>query len=41
VEKRFQQWSGGHEGRVPIPDELWTAAAAAARVHGLHFTARR
>ena len=41
VEKRFQQWRDGHEGRVRIPDELWSAAAAAARVHGLHSTARR
>ena len=41
VEKRFQQWRDGHEGRVRIPDELWSAAVAAARVHGLHSTARR
>lgn len=41
VEQRFQQWRDGHEGRVRIPDELWSAAAAAARVHGLHSTARR
>jgi hypothetical protein len=41
VEKRFQQWRDGHEGRVRIPDELWSAAAAAARVHGVHSTARR
>jgi hypothetical protein len=41
VEKRFQRWRDGHEGRERIPDELWSAAAAAARVHGLHSTARR
>ena len=41
VEKHFQQWRDGHEGRVRIPDELWSAAAAAARVHGVHSTARR
>jgi hypothetical protein len=41
VEKRFQQWRDGPEGRERIPDELWSAAAAAARVHGLHSTARR
>lgn len=41
VEKRFQQWRDGHEGRERIPDELWSAAVAAARVHGLHKTARR
>ena len=41
VEQRFQQWRDGDEGRVRIPDELWSAAAAAARVHGLHSTARR
>ena len=41
VEKRFQQWRDGHEGRERIPEELWSAAAAAARVHGVHSTARR
>jgi hypothetical protein len=41
VEKRFQQWRDGHEGRERIPEELWSAAAAAARVHGVHCTARR
>ncbi len=41
VEKRLQQWRDGHEGRERIPEELWSAAAAAARVHGLHATARR
>jgi hypothetical protein len=39
VEKRFQQWSDGHEGRVPIPDELWDCggrcgARAWATFHG-------
>jgi hypothetical protein len=41
VEKRFQQWRDGHEGRERIPDELWSAAGAAARVHGVYSTARR
>ena len=41
VEKRFQRWRDGHEGRERIPEELWSAAAAAARVHGVHSTARR
>ena len=41
VEKRFQRWRDGHEGRERIPEGLWSAAAAAARVHGVHSTARR
>ena len=41
VERRFARWRDGQEGRERIPDELWSAAAAAARVHGLHSTARR
>ena len=41
VEKRFQRWRDGHEGRERIPEELWSAAVAAARVHGVHSTARR
>lgn len=41
LEKRFQHWRDGHKGRVRIADELWSAAGAAARVHGVHSTARR
>jgi hypothetical protein len=41
LEKRFQRWREGHEGRERIPEGLWSAAAAAAHVHGVHSTARR
>lgn len=31
VRSRFEQWRQTRQGKTPIPDELWSAAAAVAR----------
>jgi len=40
VHHRFERWRGSHRGRLPIPETLWTAAAEAAREHGVFRTAK-
>lgn len=37
---RFVRWRKLHTGRVPIPDDLWAAAAELAREHGVFRTAK-
>ncbi|MCC6652487.1 MAG: hypothetical protein IT348_15155 [Candidatus Eisenbacteria bacterium] len=38
---RVEQWRRGRaNARVPIPEELWSAAVDLARVHGVNATAR-
>jgi hypothetical protein len=39
VQSRFQQWRKTRQGKAPIPDELWEAAAALARQDGVNRTA--
>ena len=39
VRTRFEQWRQSRQGRTPIPDELWAAAAAVARRDGVNRTA--
>jgi len=39
VRSRFEQWRQSRQGKTPIPDELWSAAAAVARRNGVHPTA--
>jgi len=39
VRSRFQQWRQSRQGKTPIPDELWSAAAAVARRDGVNPTA--
>lgn len=39
VHSRFQQWRKSRQGRAPIPDELWEAAAELARRDGVNRTA--
>lgn len=38
--RRFERWRDGHGGRLPLPEALWAAAAAAAREHGVFQTAK-
>jgi hypothetical protein len=38
--RRFERWREGHKARLPIPEALWTAAAEAARAHGVFRTAK-
>ena len=33
--RRFERWRKGHKARLPIPEALWSAAAEAAREHGV------
>jgi hypothetical protein len=33
--RRFERWRNGHKARLPIPEVLWSAAAEAAREHGV------
>ena len=40
VLRRFERWRRTRHRRSPIPDALWVLALDAARVHGLHQTAR-
>ena len=37
---RFERWRKGHKARLPIPEVLWSAAAEAAREHGVFRTAK-
>jgi hypothetical protein len=39
VQSRFEQWRQTRQGKAPIPDELWAAAAAVARRDGVNRTA--
>ena len=39
LQSRFKQWRQSRQGKVPIPDELWAAAAAMARRDGVNRTA--
>jgi hypothetical protein len=39
VRQRFELWRRDHLGRPPLPQELWSAAAALARRYGLTRTA--
>jgi len=39
VRSRFEQWRQTRQGKSPIPDELWSAAAAVARRDGVNPTA--
>lgn len=39
VQSRFEQWRQSRQGKVPIPDELWAAAAAVAQRDGINRTA--
>ena len=39
VRARFEQWRQTRQGKTPIPDELWAAAAAVARRDGINRTA--
>lgn len=39
VRSRFEQWRQNRQGKSPIPDELWAAAAEAARTNGVSRTA--
>ena len=36
----FERWRNGHQGRLPIPEALWAAAAEVAREHGVFRTAK-
>jgi hypothetical protein len=38
--RRFEAWRNGHQGRLPIPEALWAAAAEVAREHGVFRTAK-
>ena len=38
--RRFERWRKGHKARLPIPEELWAAAAEAAREHGVFRAAK-
>ena len=40
ISRRFQRWRSSHQGRLPIPERLWAAAAEAARKHGVFPTAK-
>jgi hypothetical protein len=39
VRSRFERWRQSRQGKAPIPDELWSAAAAVARRDGVNPTA--
>ncbi len=39
VRSRFEQWRQTRQGKAPIPDALWAAAAALARRDGVNKTA--
>ena len=38
--RRFERWRKGHKARLPIPEVLWSAAAEAAREHGIFRAAK-
>jgi hypothetical protein len=39
VRARFEEWRKNRQGKSPIPDELWSAAAELARKDGINRTA--
>jgi hypothetical protein len=39
VRARFEEWRKSRQGKSPIPDELWSAAAELARKDGINRTA--
>jgi hypothetical protein len=39
VRTRFEAWRQNRQGKSPIPDELWSAAAELARKDGINPTA--
>ena len=39
VRGRFEEWRQNRQGKSPIPDELWSAAAELARKDGVNRTA--
>lgn len=39
VRARFEEWRQNRQGKSPIPDELWSAAAELARKDGINRTA--
>lgn len=39
VRARFEEWRKSRQGKSPIPDELWSAAAQLARRDGINRTA--
>ena len=39
VRTRFEEWRKNRQGKSPIPDELWSAAAELARKDGVSRTA--
>jgi hypothetical protein len=39
VRARFEEWRQNRQGKSPIPDELWSAAAELARRDGINRTA--
>src|ERR1700691_5256767 len=39
VRARFEAWGQNRQGKSPIPDELWSAAAELARKDGINRTA--
>jgi hypothetical protein len=39
VRDRFEEWRKNRQGRSPIPNELWSAAAELARKDGINRTA--
>ena len=40
IYRRLERWRGSHQGRLPIPEALWAAAAELAREHGVGRTAQ-
>ena len=40
VRSQFEEWRGHRRGRDRIPERLWSAAAEAARRHGVHAVSR-
>jgi len=40
IHGRFSRWRKSHTGRLPIPESLWSAAADAAREHGVFRAAK-
>jgi hypothetical protein len=40
IYRHFLQWRRSHTGRLPIPEQLWAAAAELARKHGVFHIAK-
>src|SRR5215831_20724656 len=40
VYRRLKRWRSLHARRVPIPEDLWSAAGELARRHGINRTAK-